>query len=113
MRDEHGLFHFKLCYPEIDEPFPCNEWKQSSNPVVESTVKGFVKIHMTWPQGPFNGEFGGLMKSSPKKNLMDDEPVDFRHWNSVGALVLHHGKIPGPYILVKKSELYVLTNSTK
>ena len=115
MRDEDGLFHLKLCYPTmIDEPFPCNEWKQSSNPVVESTVMGFVKIHLTWPEGPFDGEFGGLMKSSPWKNLMDDNPVEEQHWNSIGALALHNGKIPGPKpIIVSKSELYVFTHYTK
>ena len=115
MRGEDGLFHFQLCYPEIvDEPFPCNEWKQSSNPVVESTVKGFVKIRLTWPEGPFNGEFNGLMKSSPWKNLLDDDPDDGQFWNSIGMVSLHGGKIPGPRkILVKKSELYVYVNKTK
>ena len=38
-----GLFHFKLCYPElvgVNGLNGCNEWIQTSNPAMESTITG-------------------------------------------------------------------------
>merc|ERR1712013_548766 len=94
MRDDNGMFHFKLCYPErTEEDFPCNEWKQSSNPLMDSKVTGFVGIRLTWPLRSDGKPFGGFMKSNPGNNLMDDDPV-----------------AAGPtYIQVKKKELFVFT----
>ena len=113
MRNDAGVFHFKLCHPErTEEAFPCNEWKQSSNPVLESTVTGFVAIRLTWPLRSDGQAFGGLMKSNPGNNLMDDDPSAY-WWNSVGTLSDYHGKIPGPvgagknYIPVMKKQLFV------
>ena len=115
MRDDEGMFHFKLCYPErTEEDFPCNEWKQSSNPLVESTVTGFVAIKLTWPLRSDGKPFGGLMKSTPSHNLMDDDPSN-NWWNTVGTISKFHGKIPGPVatgptnIIVKKKELFAFT----
>ena len=115
MRDDNGLFHFKLCYPErTEEDFPCNEWEQSSNPLMDSKVTGFVGIHLTWPLRSDGKPFGGLMKSTPSQNLMDDDPSGY-WWNSVGTISKHHGELPGPVatgptpIIVKKKELFLLT----
>ena len=114
MRDNDGVFHFKLCHPELtEEAFPCNEWKQSSNPLIETSVTGFVDINLTWPLKSNNGHFGGLMRSNPKKNLMDDDESDW-WWNSVGTLSTFQGKLPGPvnqtnHYGVNKKELYVFT----
>ena len=115
MRDNNGVFHFKLCHPELtEEAFPCNEWKQSSNPAVESRVTGFEGIHLTWPLRSDFKPFGGLLKSNPEHNLMDDWEGAW-WWNSVGTITAHEGGIPGPvnakkeYIIVKKKELYVYT----
>ena len=94
--------------------FPCNEWKQSSNPMVESTVTGFVAIKLTWPLRSDGKPFGGLMKSTPSHNLMDDDPSG-NWWNTVGTISDFHGKIPGPVaagptpIIVKKKELFAFT----
>ena len=118
MRDNDGMFHFKLCHPErTEEDFPCNEWKQSSNPVVESKVTDFVGIRLTWPLRSDGKPFGGLMKSSPHTNLIDDDPSWF-WWNSIGTISAYpHGGIPGPvatgptHIQVKKKELFVLSIS--
>ena len=113
MRDSNGMFHFKLCYPERTEhDFPCNEWKQRSNPVVESTIQGFVGIHLTWPLRSDGGSFEGLLKSNPTYNLMDDDPGN-RWFNSVGTISYYKGQIPGPVlagsngITVNKKEMYV------
>ena len=111
MRDNNGVFHFKLCHPELtEEAFPCNEWKQSSNPAVESRVTGFQGIHLTWPLRSDGKPFGGLLKSNPNENLIDDWEGHF-WYNSVGTIAAYEGKIPGPLgIWVKKKELYVKTN---
>ena len=115
MKDDNGMFHFKLCYPErTEEDFPCNEWKQSSNPLMDSKVTGFVGIRLTWPLRSDGKPFGGLMKSNPGNNLMDDDPSGY-WWNTVGTISEFGGKIPGPvaagptYIQVKKKELFVYT----
>merc|ERR1712013_195064 len=119
MWDDNGMFHFKLCYPErTEEDFPCNEWKQSSNPLMDSKVTGFVGIRLTWPLRSDGKPFGGLMKSTPQTNLIDDDPSWF-WWNSIGTISAYpHGPgIPGPvaagptHIVVKKKELFVLTKS--
>ena len=40
MRNDEGMFHFKLCYPERTEyQFPCNEWIQSS---IHSFIHSFI-----------------------------------------------------------------------
>ena len=68
------MFHFKLCYPERTEhEFPCNEWKQRSNPVRETKIKDFVGISLTWPLRSSGKPFHGLVKTNPGKNLMDDD----------------------------------------
>ena len=114
MKDNDGVFHFKLCHPELTEAFPCNEWKQSSNPIVETSVSGFEGIRLTYPLRSDRKPFGGLMKSNPSENLMDDIPTNY-WWNSIGTIKAHGGKIPGPVsagkggISVKKKELYVYT----
>merc|ERR1739838_969207 len=113
-KNDAGVFHFKLCHPErTEEAFPCNEWKQSSNPVLESTVTGFEAVRLTWPLRSDHQAFGGLMKSNPGHNLMDDDPSGVLWWNSVGTIFDYHGKIPGPVgagkngITVMKKQLFV------
>ena len=114
MRNDDGVFHFKLCYPERTEhDFPCNEWIQSSNPLLESTITGFTGIHLTWPKRADGGPFQGLGQSPSNvgNNLMDDTPNDANWWNTVGTISPFGGSIPGPvgteHITVKKKELYV------
>eukprot|EP00091_Calanus_sinicus_P011807 TRINITY_DN26656_c0_g1_i1.p1 TRINITY_DN26656_c0_g1~~TRINITY_DN26656_c0_g1_i1.p1 ORF type:complete len:149 (-),score=41.01 TRINITY_DN26656_c0_g1_i1:134-523(-) len=45
MRNGDGLFHFKLCYPDLRKV--AIEWLQSSNPVNESTVAGYTAMIWT------------------------------------------------------------------
>ena len=49
-RTADGKYHLKLVYPNMkggDEKKNYNEWKQTSNPVTESDIKGYeaVKIN--------------------------------------------------------------------
>ena len=60
MRNAEGVFHFKLCYPELAEDFPCNEWTQSSNPLTQQTITGFAGITVTWNTNGIGGPFQGL-----------------------------------------------------
>merc|ERR1711892_1305385 len=48
-RNCDGVFHFKLCYPDLvgNFNFPCNEWTQSSNPLYESLIEDFTPIKIT------------------------------------------------------------------
>ena len=118
MRNDEGVFHFKLCYPELTKhDFPCNEWIQSSNPLLESTITGYAAINVIWTQDGIGGPFQGL-GLSPKSysyNLIDAAPNHAYWWYSIGTLIYHGGPdtIPGPVtsggegIIVKKNELYV------
>jgi len=52
-----GAFRFKLCYPD-----GCIEWKQTSNPVTQTSVTGYHLINDNdFPGRPF---FGGLAYKS-------------------------------------------------
>ena len=112
MKDKEDVFHFKLCYIErTDVEFPCNEWKQSSNPLTEKKVTGYEKIRLTWPLQSDKRPFEGLVQSTPDKNLIDDS--EGSNWgNSIGTIKDSKGKIPGPIdkdgnqIYVEKTELY-------
>jgi len=117
MRNEDGVFHFKLCYPDLTEyDPPCNEWKQSSNPLTESKITGYSAIAIAWPKNSINKEFGGLGLSPPsfRENLIDDAP-EHAWWHcSIGSLKHWGGSdtIPGPQKdgqrAIKRVELHVL-----
>ena len=117
MRNEDGVFHFKLCYPEFTEyDPPCNEWKQSSNPLTEPKITGFSAKAITWPKNSIDKEFGGLGLSPPsfRENLIDDAPEHSYWYSSIGSLKHWGGSdtIPGPkkdgQKAVKRVELHVL-----
>ena len=111
-----GFFHFKLCYPDLTQfPFPCNEWIQTSNPVVESTITGYKALNITWPYRGDLKPFGGLgLSAQPQLNLIDDTP-DSPHifwWNSIGSFSNYpqgSSTVPGPnaQFLTGKRELYL------
>ena len=57
-RGKDGLFHIRLCYPEYSEPFPCNEWTQSSNFVEDTEIANFTALELTYTSNygtPFPG----------------------------------------------------------
>jgi len=114
-RTKKGYFHFKLCYPELtDFPFPCNEWTQTSNPVLESKITDYKAIKITWNKDGINRPFHGigLSPASKQYNLIDDAPDHINWWTSIGSLKnwpsVSSTTIPGPHPYpVKKAELYV------
>jgi hypothetical protein len=111
MRNSDKVFHFLLCYPELKKySYPCNEWKQSSNPVVDSTISGFEAITLTFPKNGEGNPFGGLGLSPLNfvSNLIDDTPDHTNWFNPIGTLQLWGGQIPGPELKgVKMNVLYV------
>ena len=120
MRNADGVFHFKLCYPEqTKHEFPCNEWIQSSNPLLESTITGYASVNLTWTKNGINGPFQGLgLSPSSLDNLIDDTPNDGYWFNSIGTLTYWgSGTIPGPResggLKVKKKDLYVQYRPSK
>ena len=112
-RSKYGPFHFKLCHPDLTEfSFPCNEWTQTSNPVLDSKILGFHPINITWNIRSDKKPFQGLgLSSATNFNLIDDYPPNSNWWNSIGALQNFprgSSTIPGPKgILVKRKVLYV------
>jgi len=116
-RMKKGHFHFKLCYPELTQfPNPCNEWTQTSNPVLESKITGYKAVNITWDTDSYGGPFRGLGLSPASKNcnLIDDAPDRFFFWSSIGTMSCHPSwqeNIPGPLphrVLI--NALYVRTN---
>ena len=94
-RTSDGLFHFKLCYPEINGDTghggQCNEWKQSSNPATEATIKDFQAVWLGFSKNSLNEGWAGLGKSSDQtpRSLMDDAPTH-SHWHTaIGATHYH------------------------
>ena len=112
MRNKDGVFHFKLCYPELKDDFPCNEWIQSSNPVTEATITGYAAIRITCNTDGIGGSFRGLGLSSPSfsYNLIDAAPEHVNWYSSIGTLVYWGGSdtVPGCDVAVKKVELSVI-----
>ena len=48
-----GYFHFKLCYygVTVDGGEPCNEWKQTSDPTLETEITGFEAVGLAFDKG--------------------------------------------------------------
>ena len=67
-RNYDGTFKFKLCYPELTwgvNKEKCNEWIQSSNPLTESTITGFVAISLAFTKNGDLRDWKGLGKLLP------------------------------------------------
>ena len=116
-QDHEGIFHFKLCYPEITgvDGGHCNEWTQTSNPMIHQNVLGFEAISLAFPQDGNNHPWGGLGRSFAKYSVLDDTPSDDPWWTAIGATAYSASEhiqsddcIPGPLPhLVTKVELYI------
>ena len=89
-RDHEGIFHFKLCYPEITGVGGgrCNEWTQASNPVYYSTIQGFQEISLAFLRDGNNNSWRGLGRSHSKFSFLDDTPADDTQWTAIGATAL-------------------------
>ena len=106
----NGVFHIRICYAELPDDFPCNEWKQSSNFVEESEITDFEEIEITYPESGTGGVFGGLGLSPVSFccNLIDDLPDHGNWFYSVGTLTAYGKGLPGPHpITVRQVELYL------
>ena len=105
-----GVFHVKICWEELPEDFPCNEWKQSSNFAEESIITDFEEVRITYPESGTGGIFGGLGLSpvSYSCNLIDDLPDHPNWFYSIGTLTGFGKGLPGPHPKdVSKVELFV------
>ena len=112
MSQMEGPFHLKLCYPELPSP-NCNEWSQTSNPVTESDITGFIPISIPFTKNSKNENFVGLGVNGEGlggATFIDDVPNHRYWWAAIGAYSYHGGvdTIPGPHPhKVKKAELYI------
>ena len=93
-------FEFKLCYPDLasSNPFPCNVWRQSTNPLKSNkrdVAAGYQEVNVT-----FTTYFGGLSKRKAPysdTSVISNRPSHEDWYHPVGALVLlDNGKINGP-----------------
>ena len=98
-----GLFHFKLCYPEkVSFGDGCNEWKQTSNPALESTKTGFQPISLSFKQNSYQQNWVGLGKdvSGSTPTFIDDAPTRTNWYTAIGAYIGFFGsttEIPAPF----------------
>ena len=93
-RKDDGLFQLAVCFPGRPE---CNEWLQSSNPVLEETITGFSAISLGFTgTGRGNAWQGIGLSPIDDENLIDDEPSGDRWWTSIGTISGIRGKFPGP-----------------
>ena len=100
-----GSFRFKLCYPELsgEGGGHCNEWEQTSNPAVDTTITGFKAVSLAFKLDSYGGPWVGLGRDGTAStgSFIDD---------AIGA-TKYYGRadtIPGPYPdVVKRVELYV------
>jgi len=110
-----GAFRFKLCYPD-----GCIEWKQTSNPVTQTSVTGYHLINDNdFPGRPF---FGGLayknegtcayLQSPPKSpsGTTTTTPSTSQKpcWWGVAQTRIANGKLDGPGKTVIRNALFVL-----
>ena len=119
-RNPEGHFHFKLCYPELQgvNGGHCNEWTQSSNPVVQGTVSKFRPISIEFPKDGLERSWGGLGRSDwvidDYASLLDDTGTEGNWWSAIGAMK-YYGRngehtIPGPLLnYVTRVELFIAT----
>ena len=109
-----GSFRFKLCYPELsgEGGGHCNEWEQTSNPAVDTTITGFKAVSLAFKLDSYGGPWVGLGRDGTAKtdSFIDDAPSGTYWFTAIGATKYHGGAdtIPGPYPnVVKRVELYV------
>ena len=99
-----GSFRFKLCYPELrgEGGGHCNEWEQTSNPAVDTSITGFNSVSLAFKLDSYGGPSIGLGRNGIARK---DSFID-----AIGATKYYGGAdtIPGPYPnVVKRVELYV------
>ncbi len=83
-RNIDGKFEFMVIQPDLDAN-KIYRWKQSSNPVTDSTIAGYENIT--------NGQ-GGLVKCS-NSTYCAVSPTNSNWWCAVGCYTAYQGGIPG------------------
>ena len=115
-RGKNNKFRFKLCYPETKL---CNEWYQSSNPYLESSIEGFEEIHLQLKSTAIRGRKWAGIGKCPKNLIngafIDDTPDVKNVWQTaIGAKTYWPKKPfipPGSKISITKVQLYVMPSS--
>ena len=113
-KNQEGKFHFKICYPDIENIEKCNEWKQTSNPVKHGKITGFEAVgNLSFTQNGVGEPWGGLGKSDKESHTLIDDTGSDSKWNMAVGAFKHEDKdkktIPGPKgeKKIKQVELYV------
>ena len=107
-RDHEGILHFKLCYPELTGVggCHCNEWTQTSNPVISQNIEGFNAISIAFPQDGKRNSWAGLGRSPVgHRSFLDDTPSDYTWWTSIGATEYLYEKDVIAYIYLEERDL--------
>ena len=110
-KGKDGKFTFKLVWP-LRSGDNHNIWKQSTNPVTETTKKvaGYKAIDVKFTANKWGGLESGYLHGGSPSALLDGSVNDGMWWYAVGSKVAHGGGIPGGAEVEKKVELYVLSS---
>ena len=109
----NGKYEFLLEYPEHDG---FNQWSQTSNPLEEIEIpgdgsqnaEGYKEISCTWK----SDYFGGLVRSSSNTlTLLDGSSYHENTYYSIGRTSAMNNGVPGPGIIVQKSQLWMKVNN--
>ena len=111
-----GVFHIRFCWEYLitRHKFPCNEWKQSSNFAIETTITDFEPLAITFEKSGVGGTFGGLGVSPPSFccNLIDDLPDHGNWFYSVGTVMGWAVGFPGPFPTdTMNAQIYIKTGN--
>ena len=98
-------YEFLLEYPGYTG---YNQWCQTSNPLEEQekdtangkNAQGYRAKSVTW-------SFGGLVRSSYAKTLLDGSTYHSYTWFSIGRTDAYDGGVAGPFCVVQKSQLWI------
>ena len=114
-KGKDGKFTFKLVWP-LRSGDNHNIWKQSTNPVTETTKKvaGYEAIDVKFTSQNWGGLESGYLHGGATPNALLDGSVNHAHWfYAVGSRVDFNGGMPGAsHTAEKKVELYVLSSQT-
>jgi len=78
-RTEDGKFHLKIVYPELGGS---NEWIQTSNPVLNSTIEGFQPLKLDYHIDGYGEVWRGLgLCTGSPEAFICDTPIE-RHWHT-------------------------------
>ena len=103
-RTEDGKFHLKIVFPDLGGS---NEWMQTSNPVTDSTIKGFQPVKLDYQIDGHANPWGGLgLNTVNEQALISDTPTTEFFYMCLGCQIYYPstGAIPGPRISKENEE---------